>query len=230
MKAPLREQLRAQSLPEDELSEAEQQLLRAVLDEEMQAKWAQALAEKGVHREATQVRLRRLRPLLAIAASMLVLAVAAWWLWHASQPDAQELAFDEIAQLSAPIGNFQRGKNNETDSLRSATYTAYARGDFQSALNGFIALIEKDSATIEDYVLAGFCALKSSNPDLNAALRYFLEARKLDSGGYAEDIRWYLGLTYAGLNEKEKALEELRAEASGGRKAEAARKLIKALQ
>jgi len=229
MKAPLREQLRAQSLPEDELSEAEQQLLRAVLDQELQAKWAQALAEKGVHRDAPKSRLSMLRPWLAVAATILLLAVAGWWFWSSPAPDGNQLLADEIGQLDA-VSSVERSGNTQADSLRNRIATAYSNDSLQKALSGISVFIIDGTATVEDYVFAGICYLQSPEPDYAAAINAFLEARKFNSGRYNDDLYWYLGLAYGANGEKEKAIEELRPLVTGGkRKASEAAALIEAL-
>ncbi len=226
MKAPLREQLRAQSLPEDELSEAEQQLLRAVLDQELQAKWAKALAEKGVHREVSGGKIRNLRPWLAAAAAIVLLCIAGWWLWSVVTPDTQQLATQRMEQLPDLGSDFQRGETISENEQRQKNYNAYRSGNFQTALDGITATINNGTAKVNEYILAGLCNLKLSKPE--AAVNHFLEARRLDdTDNYADDLHLYLGLTYTLLNEKEKALEELR---TYRRKTPADLKLIEALE
>ena len=225
MKAPLREQLRAQSLPEDELSEAEQQLLREVIDRDLQAQWAKALAEKGVHREVSGGKIRSLRPWLAAAAAVVLLCIAGWWIWSIVTPDTQQLATQRIEQFSDPGSDFQRGETISENEQRQKNYNAYRSGNFQTALDGITATINNGTAKVNEYILAGLCNLKLSKPE--AAVNHFLEARRLDSGRYADDLRLYLGLTYTLLNEKEKALEELR---TYRRKTPADLKLIEALE
>jgi len=229
MKPPLREQLRAQSLPEDELTEAEQQLLRAVLDQELQAKWAQALAEKGVHREVSGGKIRNLRPWLAAAAAIVLLCIAGWWLWSITTPNALQLANQGVEQLPDLGSAFQRGETISESEQRKKNYNYYQSGNFQTALDGIALAINKGTANVNDYILAGFCNLKLSKPD--AAAGFLLEARRLDdTGDYADDLRWYLGLAYTLNGEKEKALVELRPLVTGGkRKASEAAALIKVL-
>jgi len=235
MKAPLREQLRAQSLPEDELSEAEQQLLRAVLDRETQAKWAQTLAEKGVRREAPSGgNIRNLRPWLAAAAAVLLLGIAGWWLWGPATPDAGQVAEAEMEESSILVGDDYikniRSENETADQQRDSIQDAYSGGHFQKALDRIAALITAGTATEKDHILAGFCYLNLPEPDYNAAINAFLEAGNFYSGPI-DDLQWYLGLSYTLNGEKEKALEALRPLVTGNtRKKEKAAALIEALE
>ncbi|MFM9950511.1 MAG: hypothetical protein ACKV1O_21420, partial [Saprospiraceae bacterium] len=119
----------------------------------------------------------------------------------------------------------QRGVPKAEAQPDTAIYGAYQRGDFQVALDGITPFLKSGSAKSNDYILAGVCNLKLLKPE--AAVNHFLEARRLDPGRYADDLRLYLGLTYTLLNEKEKALEELRAYS---RKTPADSKLIEALE
>ncbi|NUN99911.1 MAG: hypothetical protein HUU01_04770 [Saprospiraceae bacterium] len=210
MKTPLRERLRAQTLPEDELSEAEQQLLREVIDRDLQAQWAKALAAQGVHREPASGKIRNLRPWLAVAATILLLAIAGWWMWNRSTPDADQMATVMIEETPDPEFNaISRGTNEPAGQLKDIN-DAYLKHDYQTTLAGIMSYINNGTANVNDYVVAGWCNLRLSKPDTAAA--FFLEARRLDdTGNYADDLRWYLGLSYTLLNEKEKALEELRA-------------------
>ena len=209
MKTPLREQLRAQSLPEDELSEAEQQLLREVIDRDLQAQWTKALAAKGVHREPSRGKIRNLRPWLTAAAAVVLLCIAGWWIWNIATPDAVQLAILRVEQLSDPGSDFQRGETISESEQRQKNYNAYRSGNFQIALDGIMVAINNGTAKVNEYILAGLCNLKLSKPE--AAVSHFLEARRLDTGLYTDDLHLYLGLTYSLLKEKEKALEELQA-------------------
>ncbi len=231
MKAPLREQLRAQSLPEDELTDTEQQLLRQVLDQDLQAQWAKALAEKGVHRQAPGNLIRRLRPWLAAAAVILLLGFGIWWFMNTSQLDPLQMAALEVEQLSVPGGGFQRG-DVQTDPQRSASYTAYENGKFQDALDGITPLLADSAAEASDHILAGLCNLKLPQPDYSTAIRHFLDARNSDSGNYADDLHWYLGLAYTLSGNKANALAELNAVANSpqSRNFRKAAELIKALE
>lgn len=207
MKSPLRQQLKNQDLPEEELTDAEQQLLQKVLDRELSEKWAQNLAQQGVHRQvAPKLRLFR-RQWLAVAASLL-LVVAAWWLWNSANPKAQRLADN---YLNEPFGLSSTTFRDDSQLApqRKTALEAYQNRRYEAALSAVQSLITANQAQAADYFLAGLCYLYQPNPDYTAAAGYLSQARSLDPSKFNDEIAWYLSLAYIKLKDYKKASFEL---------------------
>lgn len=203
MKKNLREQLRSQSLPDDDLSEKEQQLLQHLLDKELEQKWAATLADKGVHRASPGFSLRRLRPWL-MAAAILFAGAFGWWLWTSQQPKAQRMASVYLEQPFA-INETLRDGQIGSDPQRSKSLQAYRDGNYRESLALITPLLPEKQAG--DYFLAGLSSLYLT--DYNNAAGYFQQARSIEPGAYTDEINWYLGIAYIMLEDDDLAEAEL---------------------
>ena len=230
MKSPLRQQLKNQDLPEEELTDAEQQLLQKVLDRELSEKWAQNLAQQGVHRQvAPKLRLFR-RQWLAVAASLL-LVVAAWWLWNSANPKAQRLA-DNYLKEPFGLSSTTFRDDSQLAPQRKTALEAYQNRRYEAALSAVQSLITANQAQAADYFLAGLCSLYQANPDDQGAVNYFLNARAADPAKFADEIAWYLSLAYIRQHQPEKATAELSKiiEGNTSRNKDKAAELLRELQ
>lgn len=203
MKKNLREQLRSQPLPDDDLSEKEQQLLQHLLDKELEQKWAATLAGKGVHRASPGFSLRRFRPWLAAAAILLVGAFG-WWLWISQQPTAQRMASAYLEQPFA-LNEALRDGQNGSNPQRTQSLQAYRDGNYRQSLALITPLLPENRAG--DYFLAGLSSLYLA--DYNNAAGYFQRAQSIEPAAYSDEINWYLGIAYVMLEEEDRAAAAL---------------------
>lgn len=213
MKAPLREQLRSQVLPEDDLSEVEQQLLQHLLDKELAAKWSTKLADQGLLKTPSTPLILKLRPWL-IAASVLLIGVVAWWVWSFSRPQEQVLANEFLKESFALNEGFFRDDDGLDPQLKSSL-AAYQKGDFPKALADISALIDAGQAKAADFYLAALCHLYSPQPNYAAATSLLLKARQSDSARFSDEISWYLSLAYIKQKSFDKATTELQTIVAG---------------
>lgn len=227
MEPPLREDLRGQDLPEDELSETEQHLLRQMLDQKLEARLAKALEEKGVRKTAARFQLSSRRWWLA-AAAVVVACSLGWWLYNWSGNEGEQLVDEALEQPFKLDGSNFRG-DDDIDQQRAQSLTAYSNGDYETALQLISPLLADGRAENKDYFLAGLSSLYLSRYEL--AVEHFLQARALNSTAYADEISWHLGLAYFKLKENAKARAEFEkvANSSATRDNEKAEALLKAI-
>lgn len=225
MKKNLREQLRSQPLPEDELSEKEQHLLQHLLDRDLEKKWSMALAEKGVHRDAPRFSIHRFRPWL-VAAAVMMAGAFGWWLWISQQPDAQRMAETYLQQPFALNDDLRDGSVTD-EPQRARSLQAYRNADYQTALNSVTPLLAEGRAG--DYFIAGLSNLYLSR--YRDAAGCFEKAREIDPVVYNDEINWHLGLIYVMLDDREKATASLNKviDSKSSRNREQARLLLESL-
>lgn len=203
MRKGLREQLQNQTLPEDELSDLEQQLLRQMLDRQLAKEWNQELEKQGIVRMAPTRSIRaRLIPWMAAAAVILIGAFG--WLWLMQAPAPQRMAAQYLEQPFAWSGSNRDGDVNN-DPERSRSLFAYQKGDYQTALNAISPLLALGQA--EDLFLAGLCYQNLSRH--KEAVSMLEKARTADANFYRDEINWFLGLNYVMLGDKENARSAL---------------------
>lgn len=197
MKKNVRDLLRSQSLPEDDLSETEQELLRQMLNKQLGEKWAETLQEKGILRTEPPKAWRvRIRPLLATAAVLLFGAFGWWYTWQ------QSATHKATAYLTAefPVDNFRRG-DSKTQDLRQQMIDFYEKKDYQAVLNALSPILNEGRA--EDYFLAALCYQYLKQ--YREAADFLEKTRNADPTYNRDEVEWLRGLIYIVLDEKEQA-------------------------
>ena len=88
--------------------------------------------------------------------------------------------------------------------LFSLAIGSYKTGDYDRAAREFSETILKDPSVVSPRFLMGLTQLALKNYDQTITL---LTGVVSDSGEYAKEARWYLGLTYLKTGDKQKAAE-----------------------
>lgn len=223
MKKNIREQLKSQALPEEDLSAEEQQLLQQMLDKQLENKWAAALAKQGIHRAAPRLsRSVKLRPWLA-AAALAVIALAAWLLLYAL-PSAAKRSASAYLEQNFSLSADTRDGIVDTSTQRTQSLRAYQNKDYQSALTIITPLLAEGHAA--DFLLAGLSNTYLKN--YQAAAFQLESAQRMRPDFYTDEINWRLGLLYILLNDNAKARTVLNkvAESNSSRNRDEARKLL----
>lgn len=226
MRKGIREQLKNQNLPEDDLSDDEQQLLRQMLDRQLAKEWTEELKKQGIHRIPPMKPLRsRLLPWAAVAAFLLFGAFGWWWLTQPPVP--QKMAVQYLEQPFSWSESIRDGNGN-INQQRARSQQAYQNGDYKAALNDIAPLIPEGRK--EDLLLAGLCHQNLSQ--YTEAISLLEKARAADPSFYRDEINWYIGLNYVMLHDNENARLALQrvADSNSSRNKQAAIEMLEKLR
>ena len=203
----------------DQLDESrEKEYIAAAFEQHYADQLDKDLQKYGIYRERPAFRIRYLRPLLAVAASVALL-VFGWTSYKTSNPDVQTLADGYIADISHDYGGEVRkgtASGNDDDEW-SRIMELFKSGDYIGARRQIQQLppagVEETPEKRDFYT--GLCALLQETPDLSEAASRLTKAR-----GKAKDPRdcdWLLTLIYIKMDKKAEAATALsRLEQSGG--------------
>ena len=144
-----------------------------------------------------------------MAASLAILAVAAWWLLQKPKGNnvlsVETLADTYIKGDAMPI--WSTTMDNSTVTLREAqAKEAYQKNDFSKTIELFEGL---PPTTKEHFFYLGIAALKQEKPDAQKAINSLLKTRALAQGWQEDATNWYLALAYLQLGKKTEARAEL---------------------
>ncbi|HEX6222868.1 MAG TPA: tetratricopeptide repeat protein [Chryseolinea sp.] len=136
-----------------------------------------------------------LRRLLAVAATLLLIATAGGYIFFKSLPAGNADLFDQyfepyedvISQRSADVGPFQKGMN------------FYNEGKYAEAIKHLEVALEEDQADLSIRCYLGICYL-ATNQTLKGK-DIFESLANSDPGLYREIAEWNLALAYLNLDE-----------------------------
>ena len=212
-----------------ELEETSEHLLDALHDRQLRRRWQQQLSDEHqmpARRPRTSI-IRKLRPWLAVAASLaLVLSVFYWW--PVTPQDHSALLSEHLAR---PFPNSE-GRKDEIiiDSLRAQAIAAYTDGNFTEAAQLREQLVRRDSAIIEQDVLyLGLSYLYQQPPQGQAAIPYLERASQWPAGEFTAESRWFLALAYLQAEQMSAARQVLEQIAASNWRDEEAEALLKQL-
>jgi tetratricopeptide (TPR) repeat protein len=193
-----------------ELEESSQEMLEQLQDYELRKKWtAQLAADQGITREQASVktRLRPIRPLLAIAATIALLLTVGYFIMPMDS-GAQQLTAQYLAE---PFPNSEERKGSEeVMELKTSAIAAYAAHDFKQAAILRQSLVEQvDTPTQNDYFYLGLSYLYQQPAQPDQAIVYLQKAVSFDKSTLMEESSWYLALAYLDAGQKENARQQL---------------------
>ena len=134
---------------------------------------------------------------IGIAASIILLFVAYWFLQSSSSP--QEL----FAAHFEPYPNYEivRGEENQ-NSFSKAMY-AYDQNDYRNAISLMESLLEKESKQEDLLLYLGVAYL--ANQQTQSAIQTLQELHQLPSQKYEAQSNWYLAMAYLQSGNAEQA-------------------------
>lgn len=167
-------------------------------------------------------RVIRLRFVSGIAAGLAVL-VASYFMFLNHGPDDKEIYF----QYYKPYPNIE-SPLERTDAQTADPFQLYETGRYQSAIEGFSALLKADDKNTAAMFYKGLSHMELGQQQ--QASVYFRQIIGQDENTYNIPSRWYLSLCYISLDDREDALKILAGLAEGqGKFAKDAGKLMKEL-
>jgi TolA-binding protein len=122
-------------------------------------------------------------------------------LFPAYNPDK---IFNKFYKPFDAVSPVTRSMNNNEADLYSLAIGSYKTGDYDRAAREFSETILKDPSVVSPRFLMGLTQLALKNYDQTITL---LTGVVSDSGEYAKEARWYLGLTYLKTGDKLRAAE-----------------------
>ncbi len=179
-----------------ELEETSEHLLDALHNRQLRRRWQKQLADdhQVPSRKPRTSIIRKLRPWLAVAASLVLILSIVYW-WPVSPKDHNALLSEYLSQ---PFANKEGRKSGAIlDSLRNLAIAAYTEGDFSEAARIRQQLVDRDSAiTEEDVLYLGLSYLYQNPPRGQAAIPHLERASQWPLGQFTAESRWYLALAY----------------------------------
>ncbi len=175
--------------------------------------------------------IRRIRPFRtwAIAAALLVLIAASFWIFsNGSNPESSDLFAEHFEVYRNPI--FTRsGEPNQENNWQKAI-EAYAKGNYENAISSFEASINEEGTIVylAQYYL-GISYLSQAKPKPEMAITAFNKVLTSDND-YHQQALWYKAMAYLLMNDKIMAtnmLKELISE--GDFKSNEAKEILEAM-
>ena len=141
------------------------------------------------------------RQYMAIAASLVILAVAGIWLLNANQNTTPGALFEQYYQ--APFADRERALENQFESLTDEALASFAKEGYKEALNLFdqAAILNPNSLKVAYY--RGHCYLNTEKPA--EAIVTFEQIVAHGDNIFVVDAEWYLALAYIKTNQIQQA-------------------------
>lgn len=225
-------------LPETQENDLVQKAFRQKFDAELRQKWAGQLAAAGVERRghASIVPLKQRRMnWWAVAASLLVLLGAAWWLtMKPALPNSEALADRYFLETADQVAQNLKGENN-VDAVWQTAQDQYAAQKFADAIRTVESMAPLKPLDAKQLYFLAFCQLQIEPPAFDQALASLEAARQSNIANKTTDfqaeIEWAAALTLLRKKDLPAATEQLRKiEQANGWYAGKARQLLDAMK
>ena len=132
------------------------------------------------------------RKWFAAAASVLVIAMSAFWLLTQNQPDHQDLFNSYYTPYLNVVNPTLRAQQPDEIPMRDQAYQAYDRQEYQKAVDTFLSIPAGEQAS-EDQLYLGISYLSLQN---TADARPILQKYVDEQEPFAVQAQWYLALTH----------------------------------
>ncbi|MCB0640209.1 MAG: hypothetical protein KDC44_01155 [Phaeodactylibacter sp.] len=214
----------------DEWEPKAQQLINAKFDLEKQLSWEQSLAERGIYRKPSTAKRISLRRGLAVAASLLFLLAAGWFMMIQSNTPAQKMALKYMESPHQLVDEVQRGAEGIAQN-KGRAMEAYYNRQYEVALKHLQTIEAQGQADADVYFQMGLCLMYQKMPNYTVALQSFAEAQSLDAESYQDEINWYSALCYVLTDQTDAAKTALQkvADSPSSRKHKDAEQLLQTL-
>ena len=145
---------------------------------------------------------RSLNRIFWVAASVVVLFTAGWWLWQQTQPKSGADTFLALYAPADPPANYRGGDMDYPESMDFG-FSAYQDGDFAKAAQYFrSSLRDRDFGRVAQYYLAHSLLAQDST---QTALPLLNSLAHDGTTVYQTEAEWYLTLCYLQIGELTKA-------------------------
>lgn len=207
-----------------------EKIISKKIENDRRKKWEEILEQQyQIKREGnSKVKSFSIRPWISIAASLLVLVGAFYFINNStSTKSISELAHLEIQELQIMADQTVMRKGEaDVDELRKSANLFYVEGEYAKALENWHVLSSGQKTIQSDFLYMGICYLKLG--DSQQALK---QLEKIDSPkGFELEWRWVSALACLDSNAKEKAHTHLSKLISEGKyKVAEAKKLLAAM-
>ncbi|HMQ59710.1 MAG TPA: hypothetical protein PKE06_03525 [Flavilitoribacter sp.] len=203
-------------MSDEELERFTGKMVNLKLDNDLKNKWGGQLAEEHtVVREPGNkgffsLRNKLLLGVVSIAAGILLMILFLPGILSPEPGTMQELAgiYLEKDQLTDPT---VRGGNGTQDELRSRAQEAFNKGDFKTAIDLRLQLIQQAPGDISDQFFLALAYLH--NEQAANSVPFFkktLEMAPTNDNRFAEESAWYISLAYLKTGNREAARDALR--------------------
>lgn len=197
-----------QQLAQDEALQTELSLYKSIeltlKDDELTAFNNNLLTASEAHFNTNSTPRRKpfLAPLISIsiAASLLALLFAAYWIWFRPHSSNQQDLYAEYAQHDYSIS--ERQSENELHRAEQLLRT----GEFTKAIPILKNYLEEDTDAADVQLLLGIALLEQDSTEAASTTFKHLE---MEHPLFANEAKWYLGLTYVKKNNLDSAIINL---------------------
>lgn len=177
------------------------------LDRDRRKKYEQILKEEyNVTKVEQQAKTFSLKSWLSIAASLLILVGAFYFINSMGSYDIKEVAQAEINELHIMADQTVMRKGEaDFDEIRKLANQSYVKEDFVSALDQWRLLEAGQKTNQQDYLYMGICHLKLGNTK-----KALMQLKKVnDVSAFTLEWNWVIALAYLENGNVEKAKEHL---------------------
>ena len=186
-------------------------------------RWSQLPVQEKETKPTAIIRRLPLR-WLAVAASLLAVAMVAYFLWPTQNVD--DLVANYMSQ-NHPSPVVVMGTEEETDREWRAAVKAYQEGRYELVIPLLEKLTSNKPDVAEQHFYLALCHLYVAEPNAEKAVSHFEQAKKLNPVKYGEQSDWYMALAWLSLGEQERAIQILEEiEVKGGWKSNEAWKIL----
>jgi tetratricopeptide (TPR) repeat protein len=191
-------------LPDDELSQEEKAMLKAMLNRNLKEHYSQLLAEQGIRREEAKVLFfNNQRFWMAAAATVALIASAIWFLRPNSAVSQEQL----LAKAELPYdfpANIRGGNVTTDDAQWQLIVSAYKSKNFDQVLTLSESFSQK---TTDLQFVRGLSFMFSTKHDYQSSVSTLQQL--IATGNAPEEVYFYLALAHLHLNQQKPAKDAL---------------------
>ena len=232
---------RNDKISDTQLDQLDQLLIGGLVYHQQKQLWKGLLADNGILEPDTEAvaerptvwqQMRAIRPtILRLAAAILLLISATWWLWQDNTPRnmPMDLIEKNLQDIAIPTPQTRMGNTTTTvDERWETARNAVMDKNYTKAIQQLESINPR--TTEQTFFLGTSYMQRAATGDFERATTYFQTVLTRETGNFEKEARWYLALCELKMGHKEVARPILEAiKNANGWKANEATDLLKIL-